>query len=173
MRAVDTFRHQRCAPTERGLSRRIFGTMTAAAWTLYAYLWLPAITLGAWIVGVRTAWVQAVLERASVDVGDMWLMLALVLLLGCALVLWAEQQRRRFTGVERRLRAADASPEQVAGSLRATAEVLAGLQRGQVVTVHHAADGRPVRVDQAPQALATAAAHVPVPRRPDRSAVSA
>ena len=69
--------------------------MTAAAWTLYGYLWLPAITLVAWVLGVRTAWVQAVLERASVDVGDMWLMVALIVLLGCALVLWAEQQRKR------------------------------------------------------------------------------
>ncbi len=162
MRAVDSFHRRRTTPAERGVSRRVFGTMTAAAWTLYGYLWLPAITLVAWVLGVRTAWVQAVLERASVDVGDMWLMVALIVLLGCALVLWAERQRQRFTGVERRLRAADATPEEVAASLGATAQVLAALQAGQVVTVHHDADGRAVLV----QTAATPASRVPAPRRP-------
>ena len=172
MRAVDSFHRRRATPAERGVSRRVFGTMTAAAWTLYGYLWLPAITLVAWVLGVRTAWVQAVLQRASVDVDDMWLMVALIVLLGCALVLWAEQQRKRFSGVERRLRAADASPEEVAVSLGATAEVLSALRSAQVVTVHHDAHGRAVLV----QAAAVSAGRLPAPRRPaddlERSAAS-
>ncbi len=163
MRAVDSFHRRRSTPAERGVSRRVFGTMTAAAWTLYGYLWLPAITLVAWVLGVRTAWVSAVLERASVDVGEMWLMVALIVLLGCALVLWAEQQRKRFSGVERRLRAADASPEQVSVSLGASPRVLAALQVGQVVTVHHDAGGVPVGVEHG--ALAAVAARVPAQRR--------
>lgn len=162
MRAVDTFRHRRAVPEPRGVNSRVFGTMTAAAWTLYAYLWLPAITLVAWAVGVRTAWVQAVLQRASVDVGDMWLMVALVVLLGCTLVLWAERQRYRFTGVERRLRADDATVEQVGASLGADATVLAALQHGRVVTVHHDAAGCAVRVDSGAVPVAP---QVPSPRR--------
>ena len=174
MRAVDSFRHQRAQPTGRGVGHGVFGTMTAAAWTLYAYLWLPAITLVAWLLGLRTAWVQAVLQRASVDLDDMWLMLGLVMLLGCALVLWAEQQRKRFTGVERRLRARDASAEQVATSLGAPVHLLADLQGGQVLTVHHDAHGHPVRVDRAAaRPTPAAAAGVPEQRRArDRAATS-
>ena len=97
------------------------------------------------------------------DVGEMWLMVALIVLLGCALVLWAEQQRKRFSGVERRLRAADASPEQVSVSLGASPRVLAALQVGQVVTVHHDAGGVPVGVEHG--ALAAVAARVPAQRR--------
>ncbi len=146
--------------------RRVFGTMTAVAWSVYLYLWLPGITLVAWLVGLRTAWVQAVLQRASVDVAEMWLGLALVVLLGCALVLWAERQRQRFTGVERRLRAPDATPAEVAVSLGAAPVVLEALQQGQVVTAHHDADGRVVRVVTGVAPGAAQAPWVPVQRTP-------
>jgi biofilm PGA synthesis protein PgaD len=170
VRAVDSFRHQR-GSAGRDVTHSVFGTMTAAAWTLYAYLWLPAITLVAWVLGLRTAWVQNVLQRASVDRSDMWLMLALVVLLGCALVLWAEQQRRRFSGVERRLRADDVVPEQVATSLGVPVHVLADLQGSQVLTVHHDEAGRPVRVEHV-AAVPGTAARVPSPRRPDERATT-
>jgi len=174
MRAVDEIyrrpQDRTGAPERLRVRRGVFGTMTAAAWSAYLYLWLPAVTLVAWLLGFRTAWVQAVLERASVDVGDLWLGLALVLLLGCALVLWAEQQRQRFSGVERRLRAEDATPAQVAVSLGASPAVLAALQGGQVLTVHHDAEGRPVRVARGVLAGAVPAARVPSPRRPSERA---
>ncbi len=166
MRAVDQIYRR---PQDRSgtgnrtrVRRRVFGTMTAAAWSVYLYLWLPGITLVAWLLGFRTAWVQGVLRRASADVADLWLGLALVVLLGCALVLWAERQRQRFTGVERRLRAADATAAEVAASLGATPVVLAALQRSQVVTAHHDAQGRVVRVVGG----TARASRVPTPRAP-------
>lgn len=170
MRAVDAVRHTRAARTEAtrteaGVSPRLFGTVTAAAWTLYAYLWLPAITLLAWTLGLRTAWVRSVLERASVDVDAMWLVLALIVLLGCALVLWAEQQRKRFTGLDRRRRADDVAPVAVATSLGVAPDVLHALQVAGVATVHLDAQGRPVRV-KSTVPVATGAPAVPGQRRP-------
>jgi biofilm PGA synthesis protein PgaD len=160
VRAVDAVRH-----TRGGVSRGVFGTVTLGAWTLYAYLWLPAITLVAWAAGLRTAWVQSVLESASVDVDALWLMAALVVLLGCTLVLWAEQQRKRFTGLDRRHRADDVAPLAVAVSLGVAPEVLNGLQVARVATVHLDGDGRPVRVVTAAPVVAGAPA-VPGQRRP-------
>lgn len=157
MRAVDAVRH-----TRPGVRRGVFGTVTAGAWTLYAYLWLPAITLAAWGLGLRTAWVRSVLESSHVDVDAMWLMLALVVLLGCALVLWAERQRRRFAGVERRRRTEDVAPAAVAASLGVTSEVVHALQVAGVATVHLDADGRPVRV----MSVSAVATGVPAQRRP-------
>lgn len=157
MRAVDAVRH-----TRPGVRRGVFGTVTAGAWTLYAYLWLPAITLVAWGLGLRTAWVRSVLESSSVDATTMWLMAALVVLLGCALVLWAERQRTRFTGVERRRRTDDVAPAAVAASLGVTAEVVHALQVAGVATVHLDADGHPVRV----ASVAPVATGVPAQRRP-------
>lgn len=165
MRAVDVVRH-----TGGGVGRGVFGTVTAGAWTLYAYLWLPAITLVAWAAGLRTAWVRSVLERSSVDGDAMRLMVALVVVLGCALVLWAEQQRRRFTGVERRQRADDVAPAAVAAALGVADEVVHALQDAVVAAVHLDADGRPVRVAQLAAPPAPAAA-VPSPRRPVDDAV--
>lgn len=166
MRAVDEIyrrpRDRSGAVDRTRVRRRVFGTMTAAAWSVYLYLWLPGITLVAWLLGFRTAWVQAVLERASVDVADLWLGLALIVLLGCALVLWAERQRQRFTGVERRLRAPDSTAAEVAVSLGAAPAVLEALQRGRVVTAHHDARGRVVRVDTG----SAPAPRVPAPRAP-------
>ena len=157
MRAVDAVRSTRGGGVGRGVS----GTVTLGAWTLYAYLWLPAITLLAWAAGLRTAWVQSVLESASVDVDALRLMAALVVLLGCALVLWAEQQRTRFSGADRRHRADDVTPGAVAASLGVTTDVLHGLQVARIATVHLDAAGRPVRVVGGGGAPA-----VPVQRRP-------
>ena len=48
-------------------ARTLFGAITALFWALYAYLWLPLITVLAWLVGIRTATLRLYLQREDVS----------------------------------------------------------------------------------------------------------
>ena len=130
----------RLASTRRGVA----GVLTAFAWLLYAWLWLPLITLLAWFVGLRTAYLRLYLEDQGVDA---FVLLALPLIaLGCALLMvgWAEYNRLRFARRERRRRPADIGQEEVHAALGGTPALAERLRSGRIVTLSLDADARPV-----------------------------
>lgn len=117
---------------------------TALAWGLYAWLWLPLVTFVAWIVGLRTAYVRLYLDEQAVDP---FILLALpVIALLCALLLigWAEYNRARFSGNDRRRKIKDAEQERVDAGLGATAELARRMHGARIVTVALDEDARPV-----------------------------
>lgn len=120
------------------------GALTAAAWTVYAWLWVPLITAVAWFVGVRTAYVRLYLNENEIDT---FLLLSLpVIALVCAALLigWAEYNRARFSGVERRNRRDDIDDDQVRMALGATEALATKLRDGRIVQVALDDDARPV-----------------------------
>ncbi|WP_101926592.1 MULTISPECIES: poly-beta-1,6-N-acetyl-D-glucosamine biosynthesis protein PgaD [Luteimonas] len=130
---------------ERSRGRRTAASMlTAAAWGLYAWLWVPLITLLAWFLGVRTAYVQLYMTH---NVIDPFLLLALpIIAVGCAILLiaWAEYNRARFGKRDRRGHRPDIDDDAVRTALGATA-LLAGKLRGaRIVTVSVDEDARPI-----------------------------
>ncbi len=164
MRAVDAvYRHPGGA---HPINRNIFGTFTLLAWSGYLYLWLPLITLLAWTLGLHTAWTEWVRQHQSVDVGALALAAGVSFALCMTLVLWAEHDRRRFTGKERRSRAQDVASTEVARNLGASTEVLTALQGAAVVRVHCRSDGSPESVE----VLRTQWTMLDIPsqRRPDQ-----
>ncbi len=89
------------------VSRRIRNRdriLTTAMWLLYAYLWLPLISLGAWYLGVQFAY-GLVIRAGGTDPLISLLLSFLLILLGTALVviLWSWIQRARFAKNERRV----------------------------------------------------------------------
>ena len=131
-------------PTRGPGKRLASGALTAFAWSLYAWLWVPLITVIAWVVGVRTAYVRLYLEDSEIDP---FLLLALpVIALVCAALLigWAEYNRVRFSGVERRSRRDDIDDAQVRQALGANAAVAAKLRDGRIVRIALDDDARPV-----------------------------
>lgn len=167
MRAVDAVFNKPAAA--RPVHRRVFGTVTLLAWSGYLYLWLPLVTLAAWALGLNTAWAWG-RRLELVDFGYLLVAGGLSIVLAGSLVLWAEHQRRRFTGKELRRRAPDATAVDVALSLGASVEVMAALQSGRVVRVHCRSDGRASTVETLhgarPAVAASGLGLVPAPRRP-------
>lgn len=107
---------------------------TALAWLGYLYLWLPLLTLVAWAFGLHTAY--ALLYRNQ-DAAEPYLLLALPLIaLVCGVVLigWAEYNRVRFSGPERRHPMPPVDDAQVAVALGADT-VTAGTLRGNRIVV--------------------------------------
>lgn len=89
------------------VSRRIRNRdriLTTIMWVLYAYLWLPLISLGAWYLGVQFAY-DLVLRAGGTDPLISLLLSFLLILLVTALVviLWSWIQRARFANNERRI----------------------------------------------------------------------
>ena len=48
-------------------TRTLHGVLTLAAWALYAYLWLPVLTVLAWVMGVRTSYVELYVRNNRFD----------------------------------------------------------------------------------------------------------
>ena len=133
--------------SERGPGRRsAAGMLTALAWGLYAWLWLPLFTLLAWVVGVRTAYVQLYLADNAIDP---FLLLALpVTAFACGILLigWAEYNRARFGRHDRRQHRDDIDDRAVQVALGASPLLAAKLRSGRIVTVAVDEDARPVSV---------------------------
>lgn len=127
--------------------RSLFGVMTFLAWSVYIYLWIPLLTLLLWLLGFRTTYLQIYLQQQVVN---LWLIGVLALFaLGCALLLlgWAEYNRRRFAGLDRRGRQADVDLPEMAAGLGARTEDVIALQSASIATIRMSASAQPLGVD--------------------------
>jgi biofilm PGA synthesis protein PgaD len=89
---------ERASTSQRALSR----LFTTLAWAAYMWLIAPLLTSLAWLLGIRSAWLE--LSRPLIDgTGAPGLLLPILAGVGAGLLLlWGEFNRWRFTGVERR-----------------------------------------------------------------------
>ncbi|MEI2454765.1 poly-beta-1,6-N-acetyl-D-glucosamine biosynthesis protein PgaD [Lysobacter firmicutimachus] len=118
------------------LPRTFWGLTTGAFWAIYLYLWVPLITLFMWLFGIRRTEAELYLRQHEIDP---FLLLALpATAVGAAtvLILWAEYNRHRFSGVERRSAPPPVALEEVAAALGASAEVAQALNQGRISTLH-------------------------------------
>lgn len=126
--------------------RTAWGFVTLAFWGFYFYLWAPLVTLFSWLIGGQMAW-QQLYERQNQF--DPFVLVALpLLLLGSAVLLiaWAEYNRARFRGHDRRLPRPRASLQEVAADLGASAGLAERLAGCKAVTLHMDDLARPVGV---------------------------
>ncbi|MCU1056120.1 poly-beta-1,6-N-acetyl-D-glucosamine biosynthesis protein PgaD [Stenotrophomonas maltophilia] len=126
--------------------RTAWGFVTLAFWGFYFYLWAPLVTLFSWLVGGRLAW-QQLYERQSQF--DPYVLVALpLMLLGASVLLigWAEYNRARFRGHERRLPRPLASLNEVAADLGASTGLAERLMGCKAATLHMDDHARPVGI---------------------------
>lgn len=131
-------------PARRPGRRFASGALTAAAWTLYAWLWVPLITAVAWFVGVRTAYVRLYLNDNELDPFLLLALPVIALVCGAMLIGWAEYNRARFSDADRRQRRDAVDDERIRLALGATAVLAAKLRTGRIVRVALDEDARPV-----------------------------
>ena len=139
--------------------RTFYGVMTLVAWVVYAYLWLPLLTLVLWVVGVRLSYIELYLRDQRLDAA---LLVTLpLLLLACATLLigWAEYNRLRFRGHERRLAQVDVENIEVALALSAPPALGAALVDAQRAVLAMDPEGRPLAI-RVERALATVSGRV-------------
>lgn len=124
--------------------RGLFAALTLAAWSAFAWLLTPVLTLALWAVGLVTAYDVTVGQVGHIDPALLAGVAAVSAALALVLVGWAGLQRRRFSGPERRSRPADVAVGDVATALGATPEATRALREAQVVVVTLDDEGAPV-----------------------------
>lgn len=80
----------------------LYNTITFLAWLLYAYLWLPVVTLIAWVLGARTGFIELYVRDNALDPTLVVTLPLLLLLCAAVLIGWAEWNRLRFSDRDRR-----------------------------------------------------------------------
>lgn len=133
-------------------TRTLYGIATALAWAFYAYLWLPLTTLALWLMGIRSTYFEVYLLDEPLDPPAMLGHLPLIAL-GCAVLLigWAEYNRRRFQGKERRLVQADVELDAVAEAMRATPALGIALFDAKRATLRMDHSGAPLDICVGPR----------------------
>lgn len=115
---------------------------TFMAWMLWVYIWLPLVSLAAWALGFRQAWMHVFLA-AHPSVNALLAYLAVTLLLGGGLILWGRYNYHRFRGVERRNAPSDAETRDMAVDFGIPEEQLRQLRASQRVALGIDDAGRP------------------------------
>lgn len=146
MSAIPLIDNSRAVP--RG-TRTVHGVITLVAWVLYALLWMPLITLVAWLLGVRTTYVELYLQKHDFEPSLAAVLPLLALACATLLIGWAEWNRWRFGDRERRAAHQDVGIAQVAAALQADAKLGDRLAAAKSAVLTMDESGRPqsVRVD--------------------------
>lgn len=153
--------------------RGLFAALTAVAWSAFAWLLTPVVTLLLWAAGAVTFYDEAVSRIGDVQASVLLAVSGSAVLLAAVLLVWAEVQRYRFGGPERRRRPDDVDAAEVAAALGATDEVTAALRSARVVVVHVDEAGRPVRAETVPvREVSSSGPVVPSPRVPSAETAS-
>lgn len=125
-----------------GAARTVHSVLTLIAWGLYAYLWLPLLTVLAWMLGVRTSYIEVYMRNNHVDNQIFAVIGVLALVATGLLVGWAEWNRHKFGGHDRRETARDVDVHDVAESLFAPIDVSHRLARAKSATLAMGEDAR-------------------------------
>lgn len=124
--------------------RAFFGVLTAIAWSVYAYLWLPLITLVVWALGLRASYVEIYLRSRQVDAFLPLVLPIIALVVAVLLIGWAEYNRRRFGHLNRRRAQPAVSVAAVATTLGASEDTTQALQRARSTVLRMSDGARPV-----------------------------
>lgn len=128
--------------------RTLWGLLTLLLWGFYFYLWAPLVTLLAWVFGIRLSWLELYEYKQRLDP---FVLIVLPLILVCCsvlLILWAEYNRARFSGKDRRSSQKDVLLPQVAQNLGASAELAAQLANSKNATLHMDDLARPTAITE-------------------------
>lgn len=129
-------------PRLQGRTQRVVsGAVTAVAWFVWAYLWLPLATLVAWYFGVRSFVREVVIPDASTVLWTGVTYLVVIFLLGVVLLTWSRYNLRRFGGSERRAATPPLTADDITAWFGISHETLDSLRGGASLIVEHGAEG--------------------------------
>lgn len=117
--------------------------LTGVMWIFYAYLWLPAVSLGAWLLGIDFAYEVMVRAGGAEALRGIlgWYGLALLVMI-VGVTVWSAVERIRFRGKERRhavQSVSEAAVQQAFGVETAQARLL---RQGNCLRLSIDSDGR-------------------------------
>lgn len=135
-------------PTEPAPTRvrTLQGVVTLLAWVAYAWLWLPVVTVIAWMLGVRTSFVELQLRNYEFDQDTFGILLTLAVVATIVLIGWAEWNRHKYGGEDRRSEVRNVEQNEIAESLHGGPDVAPQLAQAKSITLAMGEDARPLGV---------------------------
>ena len=133
------------------LRRTLWRGVAMGFWLFYIYLWLPGSTLLAWSLGLRMMYGELYERSEQLDPFVVAALPPIAVLSACLLIAWAEHNRLRFGGRERRLRTPDVPREDIARRLGTTPDIAERMARQKIAVLDLAAAAHPVAVLAAPR----------------------
>jgi len=118
--------------------------MTAGMWGAYLYLWVPMISLFAWLLGFEFAYDVMVRAGGARDLVHVLQMFAgAIALIFVVVSVWSYSNRARYRGHNRRHAGPVVPDESMARYFGVDAGVLGKLRSARSIAIDFAADGRP------------------------------
>lgn len=135
-------------PGSVGRPRRLaYSLFTLVAWALWAYLWLPLVSLLAWLFGIQLFRQEMLIPaRRGYLVSLGWFFLV-VAILGLVYAGWAVYNLKRFRGKDRRRHAPSLTTREVAAFYRISPATVESLRAGRRQVLHLDSDGLLEAVD--------------------------
>jgi biofilm PGA synthesis protein PgaD len=135
--AIIIQRPERQVPARRAL----FALLTLGAWFVWATLWLPLITLVAWLLGARTAYIELVMREHGTGWSDIFVVLGIGVVCGLVEILWSSYNYRRFANRSRRQTRPVVAPEAMARVLKVDPESAKHMRESSRMVLQFADDG--------------------------------
>lgn len=120
--------------------------VTGLFWVVYAYLWIPVVTLVLWLLGVRLAVVEMYLKEHQADPFLLTALPLMAVVTAALLIGWAELNRLRYGDRHRRNALPAVSPAEVAVALGASPLIADALATAKVVHLEMTERATPLSV---------------------------
>jgi len=119
-----------------------WSSVTFFFWILYIYLWIPLITLVAWLVGAKLFHLNMIqLKGYEGLVDNLGLYSLIIFLISVILIGWAEIERIRFKDKLRRLESSDVTVDEIAKKHNLQEHQLIELRQKKSMLVHFSDKG--------------------------------
>jgi len=117
---------------------------TAVMWAVYLYLWVPLVSLFAWLLGFEFAYDVMIRSGGAQDLGGILFVYGIIVLVIIAMVAtWSLGNLLRYGKMRRRHAAAELSIAQMAEFFEVELAAVEQLRSTQSVSIEFDAEGRP------------------------------
>ena len=119
--------------------------ITAVMWSIYLYLWMPLISLCAWLFGIEIAYDVMVRSGGAQNLGSVLMIyFGIVFAIFATVTIWSLGNLLRYGKKNRRTRAKPTSIEEMAEYFDIETEIVQQLRLTPSVAIEFTADGHPI-----------------------------
>ncbi len=120
---------------------------TIVFWGIFVYLWMPLITIVAWMLGLSHSYGELTYIRELTNLEHLAYMYGMIVLaLGGSLLLWALQEYLRFRNVNRRREPVAVEVNELAKYMNFQESDVATYQLARRLVAQHGTDGSVMRI---------------------------
>jgi biofilm PGA synthesis protein PgaD len=126
---------------QKPLQRATYTLITMIAWTLWMSLWLPLLTLLAWLLGLQDIYIKLGLNHPFQAAQNLNMVMGVASVCALSLGGWAFYNRMRFGGKQRRHANRVVDVQEMAPALDATVDTARQLRANRRSTIHFTEQG--------------------------------